>query len=97
MRPVTIPTGLLIFNDIAVRGFWMTRWIEAADYSAKLDMYSDLVRWMADGKLSVATSPFPFTDDGVARALAALDAPFSSPKPLFVMSPDAAAAPDSDL
>lgn len=26
-RPVSVPTGKLIFNDLSYRGFWMTRWV----------------------------------------------------------------------
>lgn len=28
LKPVTVPTSLLIFNDIKLRGFWLTRYYE---------------------------------------------------------------------
>ena len=54
MRPVTIPTGLLIFKDISVVGFWMTRWNAEASREAKVEMYRSLVDLVAAGKLSWA-------------------------------------------
>ncbi len=34
-KPVTIPTGLLIFNDIQLKGFWVSAW-----YKRQQDLYS---------------------------------------------------------
>ncbi|KNC50839.1 trans-2-enoyl-CoA reductase [Thecamonas trahens ATCC 50062] len=84
-RPVTLPTGLLIFNDIEARGFWMTRWIESASSEAKHAMYAQLVAWMASRELTVEAQAYPFDTDGLAAALAALDGPYTPAKPLFVM------------
>lgn len=30
-QPVQVPTGNLIFNDISLRGFWMSRWYEKSE------------------------------------------------------------------
>ncbi|KAI8619101.1 hypothetical protein BC830DRAFT_1039037, partial [Chytriomyces sp. MP71] len=52
-EPLSIPTGLLIFNDIAIRGFWMTRWNEHASENDRLEMLTELCRLSEEGKLAV--------------------------------------------
>ena len=37
-----IPNGLLIFNDLRWRGFWMTRWCEQARPEALAAMFAEL-------------------------------------------------------
>ena len=51
-KPVTIPNGLLIFRDIRVRGFWLTRWAENAPDEEVRGVYSELASRIAAGKLS---------------------------------------------
>eukprot|EP00118_Oscarella_pearsei_P014613 m.126063 g.126063 ORF g.126063 m.126063 type:complete len:354 (+) comp37889_c0_seq25:22-1083(+) len=42
-QPVTVGTGMLIFNDVTLRGFWMGKWRELnPDCPAELEMYDDL-------------------------------------------------------
>lgn len=51
-EPVMIPTSLLIFKDVAVRGFWMTRWTrENRDSESRKSMLNELFNLMIDGKL----------------------------------------------
>lgn len=30
-QPVQVPTGTLIFNDISLRGFWISRWYKKSE------------------------------------------------------------------
>uniref|UniRef100_A0A1B6DLD6 Enoyl-[acyl-carrier-protein] reductase, mitochondrial n=1 Tax=Clastoptera arizonana TaxID=38151 RepID=A0A1B6DLD6_9HEMI len=50
--PVTIPTSSLIFKDIKVKGFWMTRWHgENRNSSKQSEMFEDLFNLMRKGDL----------------------------------------------
>lgn len=50
-RPLTVPNGLLIFRDIAVRGLWVSRWIDAAPIEELREVYGELARRIAEGSL----------------------------------------------
>ena len=41
-KPVTIPNGPIIFNDIRIRGLWVTRWIEKCDLTELEEIYEKL-------------------------------------------------------
>ncbi|KAI9336843.1 hypothetical protein DFJ73DRAFT_849906 [Zopfochytrium polystomum] len=49
-EPLAIPTSLLIFTDLHIRGFWMTRWFAACSQDAKADMLNELFGMMRAGK-----------------------------------------------
>eukprot|EP00054_Salpingoeca_dolichothecata_P026593 m.191279 g.191279 ORF g.191279 m.191279 type:complete len:176 (+) comp25705_c0_seq24:520-1047(+) len=58
-QPLSVPVGLLIFNDIRFHGFWMTRWNEehsAEDRNAMLDTVADLI---VDHKIQQRTETLP--------------------------------------
>lgn len=50
-RPLTVPNGLLIFRDLAVRGLWVTRWIDSAPIDEVRQVYGELARRLVDGTL----------------------------------------------
>uniref|UniRef100_A0A915ECC7 Enoyl-[acyl-carrier-protein] reductase, mitochondrial n=1 Tax=Ditylenchus dipsaci TaxID=166011 RepID=A0A915ECC7_9BILA len=51
-QPVQVPTGSLIFSDISLRGFWMSRWYDKKENQQERDhMYKVLGGWIKDGKL----------------------------------------------
>ncbi|XP_018563468.1 enoyl-[acyl-carrier-protein] reductase, mitochondrial-like [Anoplophora glabripennis] len=51
-EPVTVPTSALIFKDIQVRGFWMTRWSkEKANSVERLEMFEELISMMTSNDL----------------------------------------------
>ncbi|XP_055693065.1 enoyl-[acyl-carrier-protein] reductase, mitochondrial [Lutzomyia longipalpis] len=51
-EPVTVPTGHLIFKDIAFRGFWMTRWTrENLNSPERSEMFRDLIEFIEKGDL----------------------------------------------
>lgn len=53
MKPVIVPTSSLIFKDISVRGFWMSRWIqENFDSPERIEMYEKLAQMAAQDQLS---------------------------------------------
>lgn len=51
-EPVYIPTSALIFKDIEVRGFWVSRWFnEHADSVEKIEMFEELISMMENKDL----------------------------------------------
>lgn len=82
-KPLTIPNGLLIFRDLRVCGFWLTRWIANAPPEDVTAVYQNLAARVAAGRLTQAvdvTYPLEAFKDALAR----LDAPDRIGKVLFV-------------
>ncbi|XP_025200013.1 enoyl-[acyl-carrier-protein] reductase, mitochondrial [Melanaphis sacchari] len=51
-QPVIVPTATFIFNDIQLRGFWMTRWRKENAHTEQYNqMYDELSQFMKNGKL----------------------------------------------
>ncbi|UMM18232.1 hypothetical protein L5515_014392 [Caenorhabditis briggsae] len=51
-QPVDCPTGPLIFKDISLRGFWMSRWYDIQKTPEKRqEMYKELAEWMKSGEM----------------------------------------------
>lgn len=55
-QPVQGPTGSFIFNDVAFRGFWMSRWYEKAQTDETLmqkrkGMYEEITEWILSNEL----------------------------------------------
>lgn len=58
-EPVTVATSALIFKDIHVVGYWMTRWSnENAKSSERFSMYRELIDLMRNGKLRAPAFEF---------------------------------------
>lgn len=53
LRPITIPNGLMIFKELHLCGFWMTRWYERASHPAVKDMFSELAKLFHAGVLKL--------------------------------------------
>ncbi|CAI5441576.1 unnamed protein product [Caenorhabditis angaria] len=69
-QPVQSPTGPLIFKDISLRGFWMSRWYDIQKTPQKrLEMYSDLAKWMKSGEMAKQD----FVEKSINQHSAALD------------------------
>jgi len=83
-RPLTVPNGLLIFRDIAVRGLWVTRWINAAPLAELREMYEDLAHRIVEGALvQPVDSSFPLAD--FAKAMQRQGDPGRHGKVMFEM------------
>ncbi len=73
-KPLTIPNGPLIFNDLRLRGLWVTKWIENTRVKELETVYSSLSQGVLDGSLrQMIDSTFPLSD--FPAALARLQAP----------------------
>lgn len=55
-KPLTIPNGPLIFNDIRVRGLWVTKWIESCELNELMEAYEKLANLVVSGTLRQAVS-----------------------------------------
>lgn len=83
-KPITLPNGLLLFQDIRLRGLWVTRWVDGASPEEVSRVYQKLAGFMSAGKLvQPVDSTFPLEE--WKQALARLDAPDRNGKVLFLM------------
>lgn len=52
LKPVTVATSSLIFKDVSLRGFWLSKWIEQyMDSPLRTDMYEELAEMAYQGQL----------------------------------------------
>lgn len=52
-KPVIIPTGKLIFNDISLHGFWLSRWVQEKPKEERMAMLDGVVQMIRDGHLKM--------------------------------------------
>ena len=68
-QSLKIPNGLLIFNDIAWRGFWVTRWYQKATAAQRAALFAELFKLTASGVLTTPVEAvYPLNH--IAQALA---------------------------
>lgn len=61
-QPVTVPTPVLLFRDVAVRGFWISGNSEAArDAGKKREMLQRLQKLILDGVIAARCTELPFS------------------------------------
>ncbi|MCX8513282.1 MAG: 2-enoyl thioester reductase domain-containing protein [Chthoniobacteraceae bacterium] len=51
LQPLRIPNGLLIFKDLAFRGFWVSKWFQKATPETRDALFARLFEWAASGVL----------------------------------------------
>ncbi|UYV64375.1 MECR [Cordylochernes scorpioides] len=87
-QPLTVPTGVMIFKNIAVRGFWMTEWSKNhMDHPLRATMLTDLYHLALQGHLQPPiTTLVPF--DKYMEAVEATMTPYSNSKQILVMDPE---------
>lgn len=68
MQPVTVPVGALIFTDVTLRGFWMTRWNKQHfNHPNRQQMLDELFQFAKTGKLQPPDHTLiPFSDYHIA-------------------------------
>jgi len=72
--PLSLPGGLLIFNDLRAAGFWVTAWYERADREATAAMLDELGRLLQQGALTVnIEARYPLAEAPAAVAHARRD------------------------
>lgn len=81
-KPLTVPNGLLIFQDLRVRGLWVTQWIRNSDSSTLTEAYAMLAELIRSGKLAQKVdSTFDLSD--FSEALTRLEQRDRAGKVLF--------------
>ncbi|EGG24996.1 trans-2-enoyl-CoA reductase [Cavenderia fasciculata] len=61
-RPVTVPTAHLIFRNVSVHGFWLTRWVEQHSQAEISAMYEHIFGLIRDKKLKLWLEKHKFSD-----------------------------------
>lgn len=82
-KPVTVSTSVLIFNDLHLRGFWLSRWTQNSTKQQRDDMLQDIARMYDDGHLRSHTESFALDD--FAQAFATTKQPYRNKKVLLKM------------
>lgn len=59
-KPVTIPTSLLIFKDIQLKGFWLTKWLEQHSMEEAKKMIDTISKFVLEEKLKLWMEPWDF-------------------------------------
>jgi len=83
-RPVTVPTGAFIFNDINLRGFWLTRWLETHSIEERQKMLQTIYDLYRQQKLYQWLEVWKF--DKWSDAFNRLKVPFKDRKLVLQMS-----------
>ena len=50
-KPATLSPAIIIFNDIRVRGFWLSKWFESAQMKEKQAAFGQIIPLVASGAL----------------------------------------------
>lgn len=66
-QPCAVDAGMLIFNDLKVRGFWLMTWFRTADMATRMGLYGDLTKAVLKGTLHAPVAKH-FSLDEVAEA-----------------------------
>eukprot|EP00002_Diphylleia_rotans_P025670 TRINITY_DN5082_c0_g1_i1.p1 TRINITY_DN5082_c0_g1~~TRINITY_DN5082_c0_g1_i1.p1 ORF type:complete len:365 (-),score=80.56 TRINITY_DN5082_c0_g1_i1:142-1236(-) len=61
-RPVTVSTGQLLFKQIEMRGFWMTRWVDRHTKEQRMEMLRFIADLIRKNKLKIWTESHELTD-----------------------------------
>jgi NADPH:quinone reductase-like Zn-dependent oxidoreductase len=81
-KPLTVPNGPLIFNDIRLRGLWLTHWIRHSSPDTVNQVYANLADLVCSGKLfQNIDSTYDLAD--FSTALAHLNQPKRKGKVIF--------------
>mmetsp|Transcript_12320 Transcript_12320/g.24453 ORF Transcript_12320/g.24453 Transcript_12320/m.24453 type:complete len:353 (-) Transcript_12320:18-1076(-) len=82
-KGVEVPTSTMIFNDLTLRGFWMSRWVDEHSAEERAAMIDELCGHVRAGNLNLLLEKHPFAD--FAGAVAAAKQPFRERKVLLSM------------
>lgn len=82
--PAPFPTRFLIFNDISLRGFWVSRWYAEAQREEIIDLHNEVFTFMETSKTEIDVAA-TFSLAQHREAFAAANAPGKEGKVLFEM------------
>lgn len=70
-RPIKVPNSMLIFKNLTLRGFWLTRWLKSAPRHEIDSLFEKLAGYMVDRSLGIPVDtvyPLDQIRDAVAHA-----------------------------
>ena len=67
-KPVTLNPAIAIFNDIRIRGFWLSKWFESAEMEEKQAAFGQIIPLIASGALK-ANIDSRFSVDEIKQAV----------------------------
>ncbi|XP_030546117.1 enoyl-[acyl-carrier-protein] reductase, mitochondrial isoform X2 [Rhodamnia argentea] len=65
-KPITVSTSSFIFKDLALRGFWLHKWMSSNDVGESRRMIDHLLGLVRGGKLKYEMELVPFSDFHIA-------------------------------
>lgn len=74
LRPIPLNSGLLIFKDITLKGFWLNKWLGALNKEEKIAVTQKILTLLATEGLKVEVEA-KYSIDEVAKAVAHADGP----------------------
>lgn len=85
-QPVTVPTGSLIFQDVSVRGFWMSQWsIDHQKDDGKVNMLNEVCSMVQKGQLRAPPCKTHSLSD-FKTAISEAVQPYSTTKQLLILN-----------
>ena len=66
-----VPNKFIIFKDLSLRGYWLTRWMQAASHAQLHDVMRPLAQMISDGDLTMAVDeviPLKHFQQAIERA-----------------------------
>lgn len=71
-EPCMLSPAIIIFKDVTVRGFWLSKWYRAATPARKNKVFGEIIRLVTSGKLAAPIhATYPVKDIKKAVAVAA--------------------------
>lgn len=61
-QPITFPTSSLIFNDVSLRGFWLSKWVQEHSDAERKTMLAELTKLIENKQLVFKTQTFKFAE-----------------------------------
>ena len=61
-KPIQIPSSLMIFKDLNLRGFWLHDWLQRASEEERQGMYNQLTSFFLDHKVKLFIERVKFRD-----------------------------------
>ena len=82
-KPIIIPTSPFIFNNITLKGFWLSRWVEQHSKQERQQMIDQIAEMIKSKKLVLFQETFKFAD--FEHAVKASTQPFRARKVVLKM------------
>lgn len=83
-KPVTVPTSALIFKDVQLRGFWLTKWLEQHPQEDRTKMLNQLFEMIKKDQLKLWIEDWKFAR--FQQALQRVNEPYRDRKVVLTMN-----------